>query len=84
MPDPQRAFQRLSKLHINSYTRPLFVDDARVQTIISRASAPAGASVAELLAEAGSNQGVMLQRTLGWLLKLGVLGLLPPNSNGQR
>lgn len=81
-PDPARAFKRLSKLHINNYTRPLLGDDAMVELILARTGRPGGATLAELSAADPSNRGAVLQRTVGWLLKLGVLEIRVPDSDG--
>ncbi len=78
-PDAGQVWRRLAGLNLQSFSRHTFAADARIDEWLGvvTAAGAAGLTLGELLAGAEPGERAVLERTVGWLFKMGVLRLAP-------
>ena len=76
-PDSGQAWRRLAGLNLQSFSRHTFAADGRVDELLGALTLAGthGLTLAELLAGAQPGERAILERTIGWLFKMGVLRL---------
>jgi hypothetical protein len=84
--DPRQAWRRLAGLKLQSFSRHTFAADGKVDEMLGALlnAGAKGLAMSELLAGAPRDELAILERTVGWLLKMGVIRLpsatgMPPN-----
>ncbi|OGT79449.1 MAG: hypothetical protein A3H91_05770 [Gammaproteobacteria bacterium RIFCSPLOWO2_02_FULL_61_13] len=77
-PDSGPAWQRLAGLNLQSFSRHTFAPDGRIDELLGAlaAAGPHGLTLGEWLAGAQPGERPVLERTVGWLFKMGVLRMV--------
>ncbi|MBI1733484.1 MAG: glycosyltransferase family 4 protein [Gammaproteobacteria bacterium] len=77
-----QLWRRLAGLGLQSFSRHMFAPDDRIDAMLGaiHAAGPAGLTVGELVQGAVPAERVRVERTVGWLFKMGVLRLAQDNS----
>jgi glycosyltransferase involved in cell wall biosynthesis len=72
-----QAWRRLAALNLQSFSRHTFAPDERIDALIAelRGTGPDGRTMDQLFEACGGTNRALLERTVGWLFKMGVLKL---------
>jgi glycosyltransferase involved in cell wall biosynthesis len=74
--EPEKDLRRLGGLSMNSNSRAVLANDEQILALLRELRAAEGRTMAAILEQQAPEIHAMMQRTIGWLMKLGIIGIV--------